>query len=88
MSLWNKLLYLVPSIRRASDRDMEEELEYRVILVSDALAGHAHGLHEATLATFYRIFGDVRPSEEVVRLLQLGVGQREEPTINAGWERQ
>ena len=27
MSLWNKLLYLVPSIRRAADRDMQEELE-------------------------------------------------------------
>src|SRR5512147_910349 len=38
------------------------ELDYKVILVSDGLSGHAHGLHEATLATFYRIFGDVRPS--------------------------
>jgi hypothetical protein len=28
------------------------------------------GLHEATLVTFYRIFGDARPSEEVIRLLQ------------------
>jgi ureidoacrylate peracid hydrolase len=46
------------------------ELDYRVILVSDALAGHAHGLHEATLATFYRIFGDVRPSGEIVDLLR------------------
>jgi ureidoacrylate peracid hydrolase len=46
------------------------ELGYKVIMVSDALAGHAHGLHEATLATFYRIFGDVRPSQEVVRLLR------------------
>ncbi|MGH9372251.1 MAG: ABC transporter permease, partial [Vicinamibacterales bacterium] len=27
MSLWNKLLYLVPSIRRAAGRDMQEELE-------------------------------------------------------------
>ena len=39
-------------------------------MISDALSGHAHGLHEATLATFYRIFGDVRPSEEVIRLLR------------------
>ena len=46
------------------------ELEYRVILVSDALSGHAHGLHEATLATFYRIFGDVRPSGEIIDLLR------------------
>ena len=52
----------------SSARDATE-LHYRVILVSDALAGHAHGLHEATLATFYRIFGDVRPSAEVVQLV-------------------
>jgi nicotinamidase-related amidase len=52
----------------SSARDAAE-LEYKVILVSDALAGHAHGLHEATLATFYRIFGDVRPSEEIETLL-------------------
>jgi nicotinamidase-related amidase len=53
----------------SSARDAAE-LEYRVIMISDALSGHAHGLHEATLATFYRIFGDVRPSEEVIRLLR------------------
>jgi len=46
------------------------ELEYKVILVSDLLSGHAHGLHEATLATFYRIFGDVRPKDEVLDLLR------------------
>jgi nicotinamidase-related amidase len=38
----------------SSARDAAEQ-EYKVILVSDALAGHACGLHEATLATFYRI---------------------------------
>jgi nicotinamidase-related amidase len=53
-----------PSARDAA------ELEYKVIMISDALSGQAHGLHEATLATFYRIFGDVRPSEEVMRLLR------------------
>ena len=53
----------------SSARDAAE-LEYKVILVSDALSGHAHGLHEATLATFYRIFGDVRPSDEVIELLR------------------
>ena len=52
----------------SSARDAAE-LEYKVIMISDALAGHAHGLHEATLATFYRIFGDVRPSGEIMRLL-------------------
>ena len=53
----------------SSARDAAE-LEYKVVLVSDALAGHAHGLHEASLATFYRIFGDVRPSGEIMRLLR------------------
>jgi nicotinamidase-related amidase len=53
----------------SSARDAAE-LDYKVIMISDALAGHAHGLHEATLATFYRIFGDVRPSEEIVHLLR------------------
>ncbi len=52
----------------SSARDATE-LGYKVILISDALEGHAHGLHEATLATFYRIFGDVRPSAEVISLL-------------------
>jgi nicotinamidase-related amidase len=52
----------------SSARDATE-LGYKVVMISDALAGHAHGLHEATLATFYRIFGDVRPSSEVIKLL-------------------
>jgi nicotinamidase-related amidase len=52
----------------SSARDAAE-LEYKVILASDAMAGHAHGLHEATLATFYRIFGDVRPVSEIIALL-------------------
>jgi nicotinamidase-related amidase len=47
------------------------ELGYKVIMVSNALSGHAHGLHEATLATFYRIFGDVRPSCEIIDLLSV-----------------
>jgi nicotinamidase-related amidase len=55
----------------SSARDATE-LGYRVIMISDALSGHAHGLHEATLATFYRIFGDVRPSSEIVELLSNG----------------
>jgi nicotinamidase-related amidase len=52
----------------SSARDATE-LGYKVIMISDVLAGHAHGLHEATLATFYRIFGDVRPSSEIMKLL-------------------
>jgi nicotinamidase-related amidase len=45
------------------------ELGYRVTMVSDALIGNAWGLHEASLSTFFRIFGDVRPSHEVIELL-------------------
>ncbi|HKQ78930.1 MAG TPA: cysteine hydrolase [Blastocatellia bacterium] len=52
----------------SSARDATE-LGYKVIMISDALSGQAHGLHEATLATFYRIFGDVRPSNEIIQLL-------------------
>ena len=52
----------------SSARDATE-LGYKVIMISDALSGQAHGLHEATLATFYRIFGDVRPSGEIIQLL-------------------
>jgi nicotinamidase-related amidase len=55
----------------SSARDATE-LDYKVIMVSDALSGHAHGLHEASLATFYRIFGDVRPAGEVLELISRG----------------
>lgn len=46
------------------------ELGYRVTMVSDALIGNAWGLHEASLSTFFRIFGDVRPSREVIAMLR------------------
>jgi len=46
------------------------ELDYKVFMISDALSGQAHGLHEATLSTFYRIFGDVRPSEDIIQLMR------------------
>jgi nicotinamidase-related amidase len=52
----------------SSARDAHE-LGYQVTLVCDALAGQAFGLHEASLATWFRSFGDVRPSAEVVDLL-------------------
>jgi ureidoacrylate peracid hydrolase len=45
------------------------ELEYKVVMISDAFFGHAHGLHEATLATSYRIFGDGSANYDVIRLL-------------------
>jgi nicotinamidase-related amidase len=52
----------------SSARDAHE-LGYGVTMVSDALWGQSFGLHEASLATFFRIFGDVRPSWEVVDML-------------------
>lgn len=52
----------------ASARDAAE-LGYEVTMVSDALWGHANGLHEASLATFFRNYGDVRPSHEILALL-------------------
>jgi len=45
------------------------ELDYQVTLISDAIWGHKQGQHEATLATFFRNFGDVRPSADVLRLI-------------------
>jgi len=53
----------------ASARDAAE-LQYKVTMVSDALIGHSFGLHEATLATFFRCYGDVRPTEGVMKLLK------------------
>lgn len=52
----------------ASARDASE-LEYSVTLVNDCMWGHKDGQHEATLATFYRNYGDVRPSEDVIELI-------------------
>lgn len=53
----------------ASARDAAE-LHYRVTMISDALSGHSHGLHEAALANFFRAYGDVRPSDEVLELIR------------------
>lgn len=52
----------------ASARDAAE-LEYKVTMVSDALWGHGNGLHEASLATFFRNYGDVRPYSDILQLL-------------------
>lgn len=52
----------------ASARDAAE-LHYKVTMVSDALVGQSYGLHEASLATFFRCYGDVRPSGQILSLL-------------------
>jgi ureidoacrylate peracid hydrolase len=56
----------------SSARDATE-LGYQVTMISDACAGHSYGLHEASLTTFYRIFGDVRPTNDVLDLLNATV---------------
>jgi ureidoacrylate peracid hydrolase len=48
------------------------ELEYEVTMISDCMWGHKQGQHESTLATFYRNFGDVRPSGDVMELIRQG----------------
>jgi nicotinamidase-related amidase len=48
------------------------ELGYRVTMVSNAMRGYAFGLHEASLTAFYRIFGDVRPTSEILTLIAEG----------------
>ncbi len=52
----------------SSARDATE-LGYQVTMISDAMWGHKQGQHEATIATFFRNFGDVRPSAEVLALI-------------------
>lgn len=53
----------------ASARDASE-LEYQVTLISDCMWGHKDGQHEATLATFFRNYGDVRPCTDAIKLIE------------------
>ena len=45
------------------------ELGYRVTMVSDGNVGHSFGLHEASLSTFFRVFGDVRPADDIISMI-------------------
>jgi nicotinamidase-related amidase len=45
---------------------------YRVILAADANAARTDADHNATLHTFYRSFGDVRPTAEILGLIAAG----------------
>jgi nicotinamidase-related amidase len=47
-------------------------LGYRVILVADACAAMRDQDHNATLHTVYRSYGDVRPTAEVMGLIDRG----------------
>ena len=46
------------------------ELGYRVTMISDACVGHSFGLHEASLSTFFRVFGDVRTTDDAIALIE------------------
>lgn len=47
-------------------------LNYKVVMVHDALAAYTDAEHNATLATFYMIFGDVQSIDEVGESLRRG----------------
>jgi nicotinamidase-related amidase len=47
-------------------------LGYRVIMAADANATNSDAMHNATLHTVYRTFGDVRTSEEILGLIAAG----------------
>ena len=53
----------------ASARDAAE-LQYKVTMVSDALIGWTEEQNQATFATFFRCYGDVRPTVDVVSLMK------------------
>lgn len=60
---------LVTNICCESSARDATELGYQVTMVSDANIGQSYGLHEASLATFFRYFGDVRTTEDVIALI-------------------
>lgn len=55
----------------ASARDAAE-LQYKVTMISDALVGWSQEQNQATFATFFRCYGDIRPSSDVEGLIREG----------------
>lgn len=53
----------------ASARDAAE-LQYQVTMISDALIGWTEEYNQATFTTFFRCYGDIRPAEEVIHLIE------------------
>jgi len=47
-------------------------LNFKVVMVSDALATHSDAEHNATLSNFYGQFGDVQTVEEALQSLDRG----------------
>ena len=55
----------------ASARDAAT-LGFRVVMVADGTAAGSDEVHNATLHTVYRTYGDVRPTDEILGLLESG----------------
>jgi nicotinamidase-related amidase len=55
----------------ASARDAAT-LGFRVVMVADGNAAGSDEVHNATLHTIYRSYGDVRPTQDIIRLLEQG----------------
>lgn len=49
-------------------------LGHRVVMVADANAAGSDDQHNATLHTFYRSFGDVRGTADVLAMIAAGAG--------------
>lgn len=60
---------LVTNICCESSARDAHELGYEVTMISDANVGQSYGLHEASLATFFRYFGDVRTTSDAINLI-------------------
>jgi ureidoacrylate peracid hydrolase len=50
-------------------------LNYKVVMVHDALAAYTDAEHNATLSTFYMIFGDVQSVDDVAQSLTRGAAK-------------
>jgi len=50
-------------------------LNFKVVMVHDVLATYTDEEHNATLRTFYSIFGDVQTIDEVISSLQRGLAK-------------
>jgi ureidoacrylate peracid hydrolase len=51
-------------------------LNFKVVMVHDALATYTDEDHNATLRTFYSIFGDVQTVDEAIASLKRGLAMK------------
>jgi ureidoacrylate peracid hydrolase len=61
-------------------------LNFKVTMVADALATYTDAEHNASLATFYSIFGDVQTVDEAIAALDRGTSMvtARKPAMAAG----